>query len=52
PSFALEAFGDLDQDVRQSIARIKVSPFIPSKDQVRGFVFDCETGHLNEVAAD
>ena len=51
PSFALEAFGDLDQDVRQSIARIKASPFVPSKDQVRGFVFDCETGELNEVSA-
>ena len=50
PSFALEAFGDLEQDVRQSIARIQASPFIPSKDQIRGFVFDCETGLLNEVS--
>ena len=52
PSFALEAFGDLEQDVRQSIARIMASPFVPSKDQVRGFVFDCETGKLNEVSVD
>ena len=52
PSFALESFRDLDQDVRQSIARIKASPFIPSKDNVRGFVFDCETGALNEVKGD
>ncbi len=50
PSFAFESFRDLEQDVRQSIARIKASPFMPSKDQVRGFIFDCETGLLNEVA--
>ncbi len=50
PSFALESFRDLEQDVRQSIARIEASPFIPAKDQVRGFIYDCETGLLNEVA--
>ena len=49
PPFALEAFGDLEEDVRQSIARIQVSPFIPNKDDVRGFVYDCATGKLNEV---
>jgi len=49
PSWAAEAFGDLDGDVRQSIARIKASPFIPHTDQVRGFVFDVATGLLNEV---
>ena len=49
PAWAAEAFGDLDGDVRQSIARIKASPFIPNKDQVRGFVFDVATGLLNEV---
>jgi len=49
PSWAAEAFGDLDSDVRQSIARIKASPFIPHTDQVRGFVFDVATGRLNEV---
>ena len=49
PSFALEAFGDLDADVRQSIARIKASPFIPVKDSVRGFVYEVETGRLREV---
>ncbi len=51
PSFALEAFGDLDADVRQSIARIQANPFIPRKDQIRGFVYDCATGRLNEVSA-
>ena len=50
PTFALEAFGDLEQDVRQSIARIQASPFIPHKDQVRGFVYDCASGRLNEVS--
>ena len=49
PSFAMEAFGDLEGDVRQSIARIQSSPFIPAKDQIRGFVYDCATGRLNEV---
>ena len=50
PSFAMEAFGDLEGDVRQSIARIKANPFVPVKDQVRGFVYDCATGRLNEVS--
>ena len=50
PAFALESFRDLEQNVRQSIARIKACPFIPRKDQVRGFVYDCGSGRLNEVA--
>ena len=50
PAWAAEAFSDLDEDVRQSIARIKASPFVPHKDSVRGFVFDVATGKLNEVA--
>jgi carbonic anhydrase len=50
PHFALEAFGDLEADVKQSIARIKASPFIPNKSSVRGFVYDVKTGRLNEVA--
>jgi carbonic anhydrase len=49
PAWAAEAFGDLEADVRQSIARIKNSPFIPHRDQVRGFVFDVATGLLHEV---
>jgi carbonic anhydrase len=51
PEWAAESFNDLDEDVRQSIARIKASPFIPLKDHVRGFVYDVHTGVLNEVAA-
>jgi carbonic anhydrase len=50
PEWAAEAFPDLDEDVRQSINRIKASPFIPHKDSVRGFVFDVATGKLSEVA--
>jgi carbonic anhydrase len=50
PTWAAEAFGDLDEDVRQSIARIKASPFVPHKDAMRGFVFDVATGRLNEVS--
>ncbi|MGH2450195.1 MAG: beta-class carbonic anhydrase [Candidatus Limnocylindria bacterium] len=49
PEWAAEAFDDLEEDVRQSIARIKASPFIPKKDSVRGFVYDVETGSLTEV---
>jgi carbonic anhydrase len=49
PAWAAESFTDLDEDVRQSIARIKASPFIPRKDAIRGFVFDVATGKLNEV---
>ena len=49
PAWAAEAFSDLDEDVRQSIARIKASPFIPHKDAIRRFVFDVATGKLNEV---
>jgi carbonic anhydrase len=50
PEWAVEAFTDLDDDVRQSIARIKANPFIPHKDSVRGFVYEVETGRLREVA--
>ena len=49
PEWSVEAFADLDDDVRQSIARIKSSPFIPHKDSVRGFVYDVRTGRLREV---
>ena len=50
PEWAAEAFPDLDEDVRQSMARIKASPFIPNKDSVRGFVYEVETGNLREVS--
>jgi carbonic anhydrase len=49
PAWAPEAFPDVDEDVRQSLARIQASPFVVHKDAVRGFVFDVATGRLNEV---
>ena len=49
PPFALESFTDLDADVRQSLARITNSPFVPHKN-ARGFVYDVNTGALREVA--
>ena len=49
PPWAVETFADAEQDVRQSIGRLKASPFIPHKDAIRGFVFDVDTGKLNEV---
>ena len=49
PSWAVESFTDLDEDVRESISRIKSSPFVPRKDSVRGFVYDVKDGTLREV---
>ena len=51
PAFALEAFPDLEADVKQSIARIKANPFIPHRSNVRGFIYDVKTGRLDEVKA-
>ena len=50
PPFAMEAFPDLEGDVRQSMARIRACPFLPHRDDVRGFVYEVETGKLREVA--
>lgn len=49
PPWAPEAFPDVDEDVRQSLRRVRTSRFIPHTDSVRGFVFDVATGRLNEV---
>jgi carbonic anhydrase len=49
PHFSMESFSDLEEDVRQSIARIQASPFIPHKEGVRGFIYEVETGRLREV---
>jgi carbonic anhydrase len=49
PGWSVETFSDLEGDVRQSIARIKASPFVPRKDSVRGFVYDVADGSLREV---
>ena len=50
PAWSAEAFSDLDADVRQSIRRIRASPFVPRTDAIRGFVFDVTTGLLREVS--
>jgi len=52
PSFAIESFSDLDADVRQSILRVRRSPFIPHREHVRGFVYDVATHRLREVVAE
>jgi carbonic anhydrase len=49
PHFSMESFSDLEEDVRQSIARIQASPFIPHKESVRGFIYEVESGRLREV---
>lgn len=49
PSWAVESFTDLDQDVRQSMTRVRSSPFLPHTEDVRGFVFDVTTGRLREI---
>ncbi len=49
PEWASEAFSDVEADVRQSVARVTASPFIPHRDHVRGFVYEVESGRLREV---
>ncbi|MEU7641875.1 carbonic anhydrase [Streptomyces sp. NPDC039016] len=49
PTWAVEAFKDLDEDVRQSMQRVRTSPFLLHTDDVRGFVFDVTTGLLREI---
>jgi carbonic anhydrase len=50
PQWAAHAFSDLEGNVRDSIARLRESPFIPNKDSIRGFVYDVKTGELHEVS--
>lgn len=52
PPWSAEAFTDLDEDVRQSLARIKANPFVPRKGSVRGFIYDVKDGTLREVGAE
>ncbi|MFE9763980.1 beta-class carbonic anhydrase [Streptomyces sp. NPDC005808] len=49
PAWAVESFKDVDQDVRQSMQRVRTSPFLLHTDDVRGFVFDVTTGLLREI---
>jgi carbonic anhydrase len=50
PAWRAQAFTDVEQDVRESIAKLRASPFLPNKGSIRGFVYDVETGRLGEVA--
>jgi carbonic anhydrase len=52
PPFAIESFGDVEEDLRQSIRRVRSSPFIPYRDDVRGFVYDVDTHRLREIEVD
>jgi carbonic anhydrase len=52
PAFAIESFSDLDADVRQSLRRVRRSPFLPHRDRVRGFVYDVDTHGLREIHVD
>jgi carbonic anhydrase len=52
PAFAIESFTDLDADVRQSILRVRRSPFLPHRDLVRGFVYDVDAHQLREIDVD
>lgn len=52
PAFAIESFTDVDEDVRQSIRRVTSSPFIPHRNNVRGFVYDVDTHRLREIEVD
>jgi carbonic anhydrase len=49
PAFAIESFSDLDADVRQSILRVRQSPFLLHREEVRGFVYDVDTRELREI---
>jgi len=52
PAFAIESFTDVEADVRQSILRVRRSPFVEHRDHVRGFVYDVDTHALREVSVD
>ncbi len=52
PPFAFQGFDDVDDSVRQSIARLRSSPFIPRTERIRGYVYDVDTETLREVTYD
>jgi carbonic anhydrase len=52
PTWRLGAFEDVEETLRASLARLRASPELPARDEIRGFVFDPETGRLREVDAD
>ena len=52
PPFAIESFADVEADVRESILRVRRSPFLPHRDRVRGFVYEVDTHRLREVTVE
>ena len=51
PEWAIESFKDPFQDVRQSIRRLRLNPFVVDKELIRGFVYRVEDGKLEETTA-
>ena len=51
PWWSVESFRDPYTDVGQSMVRLRLNPFVQHKDFIRGFVYDVETGILEEVSA-
>ena len=52
PAWRLGAFADVDEALRSSLDRLRTSPELTARGQIRGFVFDPETGTLREVEPD
>jgi carbonic anhydrase len=50
PPWPARTFTDLQANVRDSIERIRSSPFIPRKQGVRGLVYEVESGRVREVS--
>lgn len=50
PPWDTGGFPDLEEEIRQGVARVKASPFLPGTGSVRGFIYDVESGRLREVA--
>jgi carbonic anhydrase len=51
PAFAIESFTDVEENVRQSILRVRRSTFVPHRENVRGFLYDVDTHRLREIEA-
>jgi carbonic anhydrase len=51
PTWRLGAFDDVEATLRHSLARLRSSPELPVRHDIRGFVFDPETGALREVVS-
>jgi carbonic anhydrase len=49
PSWRLGAFEDVEETLRNGLARLRSTPELPARDHIRGFVFNPESGMLREV---